>query len=80
MRYVKYIAVIAMFGLSACGTTPGQRAMSGGAIGAGAGTVGAILVDGNPFMGAFIGGAAGALTGAVTESEDIDFNKWWSRR
>jgi len=58
--------------LSGCGNTPGQRALSGGAIGAGVGTVGALLLDANPVAGAVIGVAAGAVTGAVTDKNHID--------
>jgi osmotically inducible lipoprotein OsmB len=58
--------------LTACGNTPGQRALSGGAMGAGAGTVGAVLLDANPVAGALIGGAAGAVTGAATTKKQID--------
>ena len=60
--------------LAACGHTTGDRALSGGLIGAGAGAVigGAA---GNPAAGALIGGAAGAVGGAATSSRDIDLGK-----
>ena len=52
--------------LAACGTNPGDRAVSGGLLGAGAGAaIGA--ATGNPGAGAAIGGAVGAVTGAVTD-------------
>ena len=58
-------AVLAM-SLSACGTTPGDRALSGGLLGAGAG--GAIgSLSGNAGTGALIGGVAGAAAGALTD-------------
>jgi osmotically inducible lipoprotein OsmB len=60
--------------LAACGTDPGERALSGGAIGAGAGAVGGAMM-GNPAAGAIIGGAAGAATGAVTSPNQIDLNR-----
>jgi osmotically inducible lipoprotein OsmB len=50
----------------ACGTTPTERAVSGGAIGAGIGAVGTAATGGSPWAGAAIGGAAGAVVGAVT--------------
>lgn len=59
------ICVLA-FVLSACGYTPGQRAVSGGAIGAGAGAAIGAATGGSAATGALIGGAAGALGGAVT--------------
>ena len=72
-KYAKLVSAIAIVGfVSACGDTPGQRALSGGAIGAGAGTVGAVVLDANPVAGALIGGAAGAVTGAVTTKKQID--------
>ena len=60
--------------VSACGHTTGDRALSGGLIGAGAGAVvgGAA---GNPGAGALIGGAAGAVGGAATSSRDINLGR-----
>ena len=59
------VVVIGAITLSACGATPGCRAVTGGAIGAAGGAaLGAI--GGNPGMGALAGGAAGAATGAFT--------------
>jgi osmotically inducible lipoprotein OsmB len=50
---------------AACGDTPGQRALTGGAIGAGGGAlVGAAA--GNPWAGAIVGGLGGAAVGAAT--------------
>ena len=40
--------------LAACGETRGERALSGGAIGAGAGAVGGALMGGSPVTGALI--------------------------
>ncbi|MHB1303398.1 MAG: hypothetical protein ACYCZB_07980 [Acidiphilium sp.] len=53
-------------GLAACGNSPGTRALSGGALGAGAGAGIAALTGGRPATGALIGGGAGALGGALT--------------
>ncbi len=58
--------------LSACGTSRTERALSGGAIGAGVGAAGSALTGGSPWAGAAIGGAAGAVTGAVTDRDDIN--------
>jgi osmotically inducible lipoprotein OsmB len=52
--------------LGACGHTPGERALSGGAIGAGTGAVISGATGGSPWTGAAIGGAAGAIGGAAT--------------
>lgn len=67
-------AAIAVLGLSvaACGNTTGERALSGGGIGAGVGAVGSTIVGGSPWTGAAIGGAVGAATGALTDKDDIN--------
>ncbi|QPC43174.1 hypothetical protein HW532_11020 [Kaustia mangrovi] len=56
--------------VAACGHTPGERALSGGAIGAGAGAGLAAITGGSVGTGALVGGAAGAVTGAVTSDDD----------
>ncbi len=67
---------VAALSLSACGNTRGERAISGGAIGAGVGALGGAVTGGNLATGAIIGGAAGAATGAVTDKNDIDLSNW----
>jgi hypothetical protein len=49
-----------------CGTNPGDRAVSGGMLGAGAGAIIGAMT-GNPATGAAIGAASGAFVGAVTD-------------
>lgn len=65
----------AMLALSACGQSKGERALSGGAIGAGGGAVAGALTGGDPVTGAIIGGAAGAATGALTDPDDINLDR-----
>tara|TARA_B100002019_G_C20743931_1_gene345310 strand:+ start:134 stop:373 length:240 start_codon:yes stop_codon:yes gene_type:complete len=65
---------ILALGLTACGSTKEERALSGGGIGAGVGAVGGALVGGSVLTGAAIGGAAGALTGALTEKDEINLD------
>jgi hypothetical protein len=60
-----------LFALAACGSSTSDRALSGGAIGAGAGAVGGALL-GSPVEGALLGGAVGAGAGALTDEDDID--------
>jgi hypothetical protein len=60
--------------LAACGTDPGERALSGAGIGAGAGAIGGALV-GAPLAGAVIGGAAGAATGGLTSPNQINLGR-----
>lgn len=56
--------------LSACvGDTQGQRALTGGAIGAGAGALGGAALGYDPLTGAIIGGAAGAAIGATSNND-----------
>ena len=57
--------------LAGCGVTEGERAATGGAIGAGAGATGAALAGGSATTGAILGGAAGAAAGALTDPDDI---------
>ena len=58
--------------LTACGQRPGDRAVSGGLIGAGGGAAIAAMTGGAPLVGAAIGGAAGALGGALTRPRDVN--------
>ncbi len=61
------IALLAMmFGIAACGHDPGSRALTGGAIGAGAGAVVGSTTAVGTVPGVIIGGVGGALIGAVT--------------
>jgi hypothetical protein len=52
--------------LAGCGHSPGTRAVTGGALGAGAGAGIAAVTGGKPLTGALIGGGVGALGGALT--------------
>ena len=65
--------------LAACGTSPGERAVSGGALGAGAGAaIGAMT--GNPATGALIGGLGGAAAGGLTSPNQVDLGRpIWER-
>ncbi len=70
----KPLFVLAALALStlvaACGDTMGQRALSGGAIGAGAGAAIGAATGGSAATGAIIGGAGGAAVGAATTDRD----------
>ncbi|MEO0823555.1 MAG: YMGG-like glycine zipper-containing protein [Pseudomonadota bacterium] len=72
-----FLTTAAIAGLTivaACGNTPGERALTGGAIGAGAGAVGGALF-GRPGAGAAVGGAVGAATGALTNRRHVDLGE-----
>jgi len=61
-------AILAALMLAGCGTTPSDRMLSGGLLGAGAGAaIGGIAGGGRgAATGALIGGAVGAVGGAAT--------------
>lgn len=69
------IGGVALLALAACGDTVGERAVSGGAIGAGTGAVGGAVL-GNAGTGALVGAAAGAATGALTDRDEIDLGEF----
>jgi len=62
------ILTLAAFALCACGTTTGDRGLSGAGIGAGIG-----LIGGPP--GVVVGGAVGAAVGMVTKPSTVDLGK-----
>jgi hypothetical protein len=63
----KYLLLAAiLLGVTACGDTWGQRAVTGGGIGAGSGALIGVATGFNPLAGALIGGAVGAGVGAAT--------------
>ena len=66
MKHPIVFAALAVLALSSCGTTQGDRAASGGLLGAGAGAAIGSL-SGNAGAGAVIGGVAGAAVGAVSD-------------
>ncbi|MFT8244666.1 hypothetical protein [Roseomonas sp. BN140053] len=69
------LLAIAGLGLSACGYSTGDRAVSGGLLGAGAGAGVAAITGGNAGTGALIGGAAGAAGGALTSGRDVNLGR-----
>lgn len=75
-RIVTGVTLAAMtLSLAACGHRPGDRALSGGLIGAGGGAAVAAMTGGAPLVGAAIGGAAGALGGALTSPGAVNMGK-----
>lgn len=59
-------------GLTACGDTKRDRALSGAGIGAGVGAATAAATGGSVGGGALIGAGIGAATGAATDRDDLD--------
>ncbi len=74
MTRMTVIAAATLLFLSACGQTTGDRALSGGGIGAAGGAVAGALV-GAPLAGALIGGAVGAGAGALTTSDQVNLGR-----
>ena len=58
--------------LAGCGYSPGHRALTGGAIGAGGGAIIGAATGMGAGTGALIGAGAGALTGAATSLNQIN--------
>ena len=67
--------VLSSLALAGCGQSTGDRAISGGLIGAGAGAAVSGLAGGGLGTGALIGGALGAVGGAATSRRDIDLGR-----
>lgn len=66
------LAVTAALALAACGSTPLERGLTGGAGGAVVGVAAAALTGGASLgVGALIGGGAGAATGALTDCTQL---------
>ncbi len=71
---VSSVALIAL-SVAACGDTRGERALTGGAIGAGAGALGGAALGFDPGTSAIIDGAAGAVAGAASGDRDRSYNR-----
>lgn len=66
--------------VAACGSGASDRAISGGAIGAGVGAAAGAVTGTSVLGGAVLGGAAGAATGAATDEDQIDLgDPVWKR-
>ncbi len=72
--------VASAIGLAGCTNpyNPGQRALGGGAIGAGGGAILGSALGGNAGAGALIGGALGAGAGALTTPQRPRYNNGYS--
>jgi len=58
--------------LAGCGYSPGHRALTGGAIGAGGGAIIGAATGMGAGTGALIGGGVGALSGAATTHNQVN--------
>ncbi len=74
-RFMQYtIATVLFLSIAACGETTGERALSGGAIGAGAG-VGAAVLGAPTVPAVLVGTAVGATAGALTTKKQVDLSQ-----
>jgi hypothetical protein len=71
-KIVGLLVVPLVLSLAACGDTTGQRAVTGGAIGAGTGLAVGALAGWPLLVPAIAGGVIGAGIGAVTTSKGSD--------
>lgn len=67
--------VIAALMLSGCGTSVGDRGLSGAGLGAAGGAVIGALIGGPVLAAAAIGAGAGALTGMATTPNQVNIGK-----
>lgn len=70
-----FVLISLAFSLAGCGYNRGDRALSGGLLGAGGGAAIAAIAGANPLAGAAIGGGAGALGGALTSGHDFNLGR-----
>ncbi len=72
--------VLMAVAVAGCGTTPGDRGLSGAGIGAATGAVIGAMVGGPVLGAAAIGAGAGALTGLATTPSAVNLGKpIWDR-
>lgn len=67
--------VLLALGLAACGETTGERAATGGLIGAGTGAALGAVTGGGVGTGALVGGAAGAAGGAFLSPGTVNLGR-----
>jgi hypothetical protein len=72
---VLLLATLAGLSLAGCGYSPGSRALSGGAIGAGTGAIIGAATGLGPGTGALIGGGVGAIGGAATNPNTVNLGR-----
>ena len=75
IRFKHLLAGVMLASVVGCGTTSGDRMVSGAGIGAGAGAVLGAVTGMGPGTGAAIGAAAGAATGGLTKKKQINLGK-----
>jgi osmotically inducible lipoprotein OsmB len=69
------LLLLASISLAGCGHSPGARALSGGAIGAGTGAILGAVTGIGPGAGAAIGGGVGAVAGAAISPHNLNLGR-----
>ena len=82
MRRLSIASLALVLALGACGYSTSDRALSGAAIGAGAGAAGAAITGNDALQGAAVGGLVGAAAGGLTGAEDFNLGEpvWRGQR
>ncbi|MBX9748732.1 MAG: hypothetical protein K5Q68_03865 [Roseococcus sp.] len=77
MRKLQSLTMLVVLagGLAACGQTTGDRALSGGGLGAAAGAGVGALTGTSVLGGAAIGGLAGAAAGGLTSPNTVNLGR-----
>jgi osmotically inducible lipoprotein OsmB len=70
-----FVLGLTAIALAGCGYSPGSRALSGGAIGAGTGAIIGSVTGIGPGAGALIGGGVGAIGGAATSPNTVNLGR-----
>ena len=71
----RFLLVLSLLPLAACGDRADDRAISGAGIGAAAGLAVGAVTGLSLLEGAALGAAIGGVTGAVTDSNDVNLGK-----
>lgn len=75
MKMRNLVMCMACLSLTACGTMPEERAVSGAGVGAAAGAVLGAVTGMSVVQGAVIGALGGGLTGAMTRNDQINLGE-----
>lgn len=69
------VLAVSTLALAGCGYSTGDRAVSGGLLGAGAGAAISGITGGSLATGAVVGGALGAAGGALTPQRNVNLGR-----
>lgn len=75
VRSMSFVVLAGALMVSGCGTTTGDRGLSGAGLGAASGAVIGALVGGPVLAAAAIGAGAGALAGVATRPSQVDLGR-----